>query len=118
MTRAPAAGPRGNRRRALPQDDIEAHVADTLVAGDGLCDEAAVRFTVEQGPSAIEWLLSLGVPFTPDESPEAGYPYHLTREGGTAPGASSMPTTPPAVPWSRPCAGTWRLIPASRFAAT
>jgi L-aspartate oxidase len=29
-----------------PQDDIEAHVADTLVAGDGLCDERAVRFTV------------------------------------------------------------------------
>ena len=57
-------------------------MADTLVAGDGLCDEAAVRFTVEQGPAAIEWLLSLGVPFTPDPSPEAGYPYHLTREGG------------------------------------
>ncbi len=65
-----------------PQDDVEAHVADTLVAGDGLCDEAAVRFTVEQGPAAIGWLLSLGVPFTPDPDPEAGYPYHLTREGG------------------------------------
>ncbi|WFM72899.1 L-aspartate oxidase [Halomonas sp. CKK8] len=65
-----------------PQDDIEAHVADTLVAGDGLCDERAVRFTVEQGPSAIEWLVSLGVPFTPDASADAGYPYHLTREGG------------------------------------
>ncbi|OBX36062.1 L-aspartate oxidase [Halomonas elongata] len=48
-----------------PSDDVEAHVADTLVAGDGLCDEAAVRFTVDQGPAAIEWLLSLGVPFTP-----------------------------------------------------
>ncbi len=65
-----------------PEDDIEAHVADTLIAGDGLCDEAAVRFTVEQGPAAIEWLLSLGVPFTPDPDPEARYPYHLTREGG------------------------------------
>ncbi|MCE8014763.1 L-aspartate oxidase [Halomonas sp. MCCC 1A17488] len=65
-----------------PQDDFDAHVADTLVAGDGLCDERAVRFTVEQGPAAIEWLLSLGVPFTRDESPSASYPYHLTREGG------------------------------------
>ncbi|MFY0990675.1 L-aspartate oxidase [Halomonas sp. C05BenzN] len=65
-----------------PLDDFDAHVADTLVAGDGLCDERAVRFTVEQGPAAIEWLLSLGVPFTPDPSPEATYPYHLTREGG------------------------------------
>ncbi|WP_275288284.1 L-aspartate oxidase [Halomonas elongata] len=65
-----------------PSDDVDAHVADTLVAGDGLCDEAAVRFTVDQGPAAIEWLLSLGVPFTPDPDPNAGYPYHLTREGG------------------------------------
>ncbi|QTP59574.1 L-aspartate oxidase [Billgrantia antri] len=65
-----------------PQDNFDAHVADTLVAGDGLCDERAVRFTVEQGPGAIEWLLSLGVPFTRDHSPSASYPYHLTREGG------------------------------------
>ena len=65
-----------------PSDDFDAHVADTLVAGDGLCDEAAVRFTVEQGPAAIARLLALGVPFTPDPSPEATYPYHLTREGG------------------------------------
>ncbi|ATJ82491.1 L-aspartate oxidase [Halomonas beimenensis] len=86
----PAQHPQGASRWAQggiaavlsPDDDIEAHVADTLVAGDGLCDEAAVRFTVEQGPAAIGWLLSLGVPFTPDPDPQAGYPYHLTREGG------------------------------------
>ncbi|MFP4137303.1 MAG: L-aspartate oxidase [Halomonas sp.] len=65
-----------------PGDDFEAHIRDTLVAGDGLCDEAAVRFTVENGPAAIDWLLSLGVPFTRDTRPGAGYPYHLTREGG------------------------------------
>ncbi|APX93393.1 L-aspartate oxidase [Halomonas sp. 1513] len=65
-----------------PQDDIEAHVSDTLTAGDGLCDAAAVRFTVTQGPAAIQWLLNLGVPFTPDTSDGAPYPYHLTREGG------------------------------------
>ncbi|MBF8221753.1 L-aspartate oxidase [Halomonas sp. 328] len=65
-----------------PTDDIESHVADTLTAGAGLCDASAVRFTVEQGPAAIAWLLELGVPFTPDPRPEAPYPYHLTREGG------------------------------------
>ncbi|SFH48151.1 L-aspartate oxidase [Modicisalibacter xianhensis] len=65
-----------------PQDAIEAHVQDTLVAGDGLCDESAVRFTVEHGHEAIDWLISLGVPFTPDTAMEARYPYHLTREGG------------------------------------
>lgn len=65
-----------------PQDDIEDHVKDTLIAGDGLCDEAAVRFTVDHGRRAIDWLVSLGVPFTPDETPDAPYPFHLTREGG------------------------------------
>lgn len=65
-----------------PQDDLEAHVADTLRAGDGLCDEAAVRFTVAHGPEAVDRLLALGMPFTPDTAPQAPYPYHLTREGG------------------------------------
>ncbi|MEC9484177.1 MAG: L-aspartate oxidase [Halomonas sp.] len=65
-----------------PRDTNEAHVRDTLIAGDGLCDEAAVRFTVEQGRRAIDWLVSLGVPFTPAPSPDAPYPFHLTREGG------------------------------------
>lgn len=66
-------------------DSIDAHVADTLRAGAGLCDEPAVRFTVEHSRAAIEWLIERGVPFTPaDESDEtpAGYAYHLNREGG------------------------------------
>ncbi|MGY4878343.1 L-aspartate oxidase [Vreelandella aquamarina] len=65
-----------------PNDHLDAHVQDTLVAGDGLCDERAVRFTVENGPAAIQWLIDSGVPFTPDTSPDALFPYHLTREGG------------------------------------
>ncbi|HSH47281.1 MAG TPA: L-aspartate oxidase [Halomonas sp.] len=65
-----------------PGDRLDAHVNDTLIAGDGLCNINAVRFTVEHGPEAIEWLLSLGVPFTRDPDPAASYPYHLTREGG------------------------------------
>ncbi|RUR29823.1 L-aspartate oxidase [Vreelandella nanhaiensis] len=65
-----------------PDDSLEAHVQDTLVAGDGLCDELAVRFTVNHGPAAIQWLIDNGVPFTPDTAADARYPYHLTREGG------------------------------------
>ncbi|WP_434985052.1 L-aspartate oxidase [Vreelandella zhaodongensis] len=65
-----------------PEDDLDAHVRDTLIAGDGLCDEDAVRFTVTHGPDAIQWLIDNGVPFTPDPDPSASYPYHLTREGG------------------------------------
>jgi len=63
------------------EDSLENHVQDTLVAGGGLCDEAAVRFTVEHGPGCIRWLLSQGVQFTRDE--ENKYrSLHLTREGG------------------------------------
>lgn len=65
-----------------PDDDLEAHINDTLVAGDGLCDIEAVRFTVNHGPAAIQWLIDKGVPFTPESDPAARYPYHLTREGG------------------------------------
>ncbi|RUR36105.1 L-aspartate oxidase [Vreelandella populi] len=65
-----------------PDDSLEAHVQDTLVAGDGLCDEQSVRFTVNHGPAAIQWLIDNGVPFTTDTAIDARYPYHLTREGG------------------------------------
>ncbi len=61
-------------------DSIEQHVSDTLIAGGGLCDEAATRTIVEQGRAAIEWLIAQGVPFTPDANAELGF--HLTREGG------------------------------------
>ena len=61
-------------------DSHDQHVRDTLVAGAGLCDEVATRHIVEQGRSAIEWLIAQGVPFTRDDNAELGF--HLTREGG------------------------------------
>jgi L-aspartate oxidase len=61
-------------------DSVEAHVRDTLIAGAGLCDEAVTRHVVEQGKSAIDWLVAQGVPFTPDSANPTGF--HLTREGG------------------------------------
>ncbi|MDA7853371.1 FAD-dependent oxidoreductase, partial [Porticoccaceae bacterium] len=45
-------------------DSAEAHIADTLVAGAGLCHEDAVRFVVENGPGAVKWLIDQGVDFT------------------------------------------------------
>jgi L-aspartate oxidase len=63
-------------------DSLEAHVRDTLVAGGGLCDERAVRFTVERGPDAIRWLVAQGVSFTRDDDDPTGSRLHLTREGG------------------------------------
>src|SRR5690606_5605846 len=65
-------------------DTVESHVADTLIAGGGLCNEQAVRFTVEHSREAIQWLIEQGVPFTREEADrESGsFEYHLTREGG------------------------------------
>ncbi|WP_221933015.1 L-aspartate oxidase [Tessaracoccus rhinocerotis] len=49
-------------------DSLEAHVTDTLVAGAGLCDEAAVRELVAAAPGAIRRLLRLGARFDLDAS--------------------------------------------------
>ena len=59
-------------------DSIEEHLRDTLIAGDGLCNENAVRECVSQGVEAIEWLSSLGTNFTHDNNNS----FHLTQEGG------------------------------------
>ncbi len=64
------------------RDSTDAHVADTLNAGAGLCDEDTVRFTVEHGAQSINWLLDAGVPFTREEDGNGNSPLHLTREGG------------------------------------
>jgi L-aspartate oxidase len=45
-------------------DDLEAHVTDTLQAGDGLCDENVVREIIHDGPACIQELIDLGVDFT------------------------------------------------------
>lgn len=58
-------------------DSYASHVDDTLVAGAGLCDLEATRFTVENAPSAIAWLREMGVPFSTENGE-----LHLTREGG------------------------------------
>lgn len=60
-------------------DTTEAHVADTLNSGAGLCHEDSVRFTVERGKAAIQWLIDQGVSFTKLHN---GPDYHLTQEGG------------------------------------
>jgi L-aspartate oxidase len=66
-------------------DTVQSHVEDTLNAGGGLCNEDAVRFTVEHSREAIQWLIDQGVPFTRDDQPhveDGGFEFHLTREGG------------------------------------
>ena len=64
------------------QDSIQSHIEDTLIAGDGLCNEETVSFVVKEGRRAIEKLINNGVPFSKNNQMEDGYGYHLTREGG------------------------------------
>lgn len=46
-----------------PEDSPTYHWEDTLKAGAGLCDRAAVRFLVDNAPSAIARLVEMGVAF-------------------------------------------------------
>ncbi|GAB3374727.1 L-aspartate oxidase [Spongiibacter taiwanensis] len=61
-------------------DSVDSHVQDTLDAGGQLCHEDAVRFTVEQSATSINWLLAQGVRFSQYETKQGEF--HLTREGG------------------------------------
>ena len=69
----------GGIAAALAEDDSpREHLHDTLIAGDGLCDEAAVDLLVNEGPAAVHRLISLGAHFDVDAAGELV----LTREGG------------------------------------
>lgn len=61
-------------------DTVENHVRDTLNAGAGLCNEDAVKFTVEHSRESIDWLVKLGVDFTRNSDEQGSF--HLTKEGG------------------------------------
>jgi L-aspartate oxidase len=62
---------------ALSDDDqVSLHEQDTLQAGAGLCDPAAVKALVEEGPAQIQRLIEWGVEF----DKESGR-LEFTREG-------------------------------------
>ena len=62
-------------------DSIESHVQDTLIAGAGLCDKAAVEFIAQNARDCVQWLIDYGVPFDVEEH-DGAQKFHLTREGG------------------------------------
>lgn len=59
-------------------DEVGMHVADTLNAGDGLCDEVAVREILTDGAASIKELAQRGVAFTQLEDGTVS----LGKEGG------------------------------------
>lgn len=84
----------GGVAAAHSQNDIHKHIADTLAAGDGLCDPDAVTTILKQGPDSIEYLLQQGVHFDHDGDNnllcgrEAGHTerriYHVGDQTGAA----------------------------------
>ncbi|MBL0073296.1 MAG: L-aspartate oxidase [Bacteroidetes bacterium] len=61
-----------------PDDSFEKHVQDTLVAGDGLCDEEVVRMVIKEGPERIQDIITWGADFDKKPSGE----FDLAKEGG------------------------------------
>lgn len=60
-----------------PEDRVEFHVRDTLVAGGNLCDEEVVQSVIQQAPSCIQELVDWGTRFDRQEDQ-----LQLGREGG------------------------------------
>lgn len=62
------------------EDSFEAHIADTLSTGSGLCDEDTVEAIIHGGPEGIRALESYGVIF--ERHGASTEEYDLGREGG------------------------------------
>jgi L-aspartate oxidase len=62
------------------QDSFDLHVADTLKAGDGLCDPDVVKMVVENGPERVRELVDLGVRFNMTGTGKCDFA--MGREGG------------------------------------
>ena len=93
-----SAWAQGGMAAALAADDApDLHAADTIAAGAGLCDPAAVAVLTREGPAAVRRLAALGAPF--DRTPDGGFVQGLeaahgrarvARVGGDGAGAAIM----------------------------
>ncbi|HWE98328.1 MAG TPA: L-aspartate oxidase [Caulobacteraceae bacterium] len=93
-----SAWAQGGMAAALADDDDPAlHALDTLAAGAGLCEPAAVEVLTREGPDAVRRLAALGAPF--DRRPDGGFVQSLeaahgrarvARVGGDGAGAAIM----------------------------
>jgi len=62
----------------VEKDSYEKHIDDTLIAGDGLCNEKIVEIVVKEGPQRIKEIITYGAEFDKNETGA----YALGREGG------------------------------------
>ncbi len=60
------------------KDSFEKHIQDTLIAGDGLCNEAVVNLVVKEGPARMKEIIEWGAAFDKEKDGD----YKLGKEGG------------------------------------
>ena len=93
-----SAWAQGGMAAALTDEDAPAlHAADTMAAGAGLCDPAAVDLLTTEGPAAVRALAALGAPFDRQANGEfvlsleaAHAKARVARVGGDGAGAAIM----------------------------
>ncbi|WP_309499540.1 FAD-dependent oxidoreductase [Sulfurovum sp.] len=66
------------------EDNVNAHIADTIKSAHGLCDEVMVRKMCTDAPQTMAWLESLGVPFSRLENQGTGIQTIAQRQMGGA----------------------------------
>lgn len=62
----------------LENDSFAKHIEDTLIAGDGLCNEKVVEIVVKEGPDRVQEIIDWGAKF----DKEADGDYKRGKEGG------------------------------------
>lgn len=62
----------------LENDSFEKHIEDTLIAGDGLCNEKVVEIVVKEGPERVNDIIEWGARFDKETDGD----YKRGKEGG------------------------------------
>lgn len=60
------------------KDSYDKHIADTLIAGDGLCNPSIVEIVVKEGPQRMREIIQWGTAFDKEQDGD----YKLGKEGG------------------------------------
>ena len=62
----------------MEHDSFEKHIEDTLIAGDGLCNEKVVEIVVKEGPERVQEIIDWGARFDKESDGD----YKRGKEGG------------------------------------
>ena len=62
----------------MENDSFKKHIEDTLIAGDGLCNEKVVEIVVKEGPDRVQEIIDWGAKFDKEQDGD----YKRGKEGG------------------------------------